>query len=76
MRDDDIDGPWQYSELICPQCFMLLAEERIGHHMHWRLYAEKVGVPLKTVTPSGRTWNPDTWLWDDPVLIDGPGGGE
>lgn len=65
MRDDDIDGPWQYGEIICAQCFMLLTEEKIGRPVRWRLYAEDINVPLQTVTPSGRIWNPETWLWED-----------
>lgn len=66
MRGGSIDGPWQWDEIICPVCFVQLAEAA-GMASSWRLYAERVNVELETVTPSGRAWNPDTWLWGDPV---------
>lgn len=65
MRGDDINGPWQYGEIVCPHCFIALAEHRFGRPLSWRLYAEGVNEHLTTVTPSGRTWNPETWLWDE-----------
>ena len=64
MRGGDINGPWQWNEIICPTCFAVLAE-KVGVAQQWRLTAEQVHVPLQTVTPSGRTWNEQTWLWDD-----------
>lgn len=85
MRGGDINGPWQYGEIICPTCFAILAEAA-GVAQRWRVYAERVNVPLATVTPSGRVWNPETWLWEYPPAIlgsqvdaghdDSTGGGE
>lgn len=62
MRGGSIDGPWRYEEIICPTCFVVLAQEA-GVADGWRLSAENVRVQLETTTPSGRVWNPDTWLW-------------
>lgn len=73
MRDGDINGPWKYNEIICPVCFAQLAEEQ-GIASFWRFYAERVHVELATTTPSGRVWNPQTWLWEDrsgPARLDG-----
>lgn len=65
MRDGDIDGPWQWDEIICPLCFMELAEDKgIAHG--WRLDATDVLVELKTTTPSGRVWDPTVDLWIEP----------
>lgn len=64
MRGGDINGPWQYGELICPICFARFAEAA-GIADLWRFDAARVNVPLTTVTPSGRTWNAETWLWED-----------
>jgi hypothetical protein len=66
MRGGDINGPWQYDEIICPTCFAVLAEEA-GVASRWRLCAERVTRPLQLVTPSGRTWNAQAWLWDEPA---------
>lgn len=68
MRGGSINGPWQFSEIICPSCFAILAEGS-GIASGWRLDATDVQVELETVTPSGRTWNPDTWLWEDPAVL-------
>jgi hypothetical protein len=64
MRGGSIDGPWEFDELICPTCFCILAEER-GVALGWRVDADEVRVPLAFVTPSGRRWDPDLWLWVD-----------
>jgi hypothetical protein len=63
MRGGCINGEWEFGELICASCFMVLAEER-GVASLFRVTAEVVNVELQTVTPSGRVWNPGTWLWD------------
>lgn len=65
MRGGSIDGEWQYNEIICPTCFVVLAEIA-GIATSWRLFATDVQTPLETVTPSGRVWNAETWLWEDP----------
>jgi hypothetical protein len=65
MRGGDINRvPEPFRGIICPSCFAQLAEEQ-GIAGRWRFYAEQVHVELATVTPSGRVWNPQTWLWDD-----------
>lgn len=65
MRGGDIDGPWEFGEVICPTCFAVLAVERGIVIGGFRLTAEAV-VPLTTTTPSGRVWDPEAWLWRDP----------
>ncbi len=65
MRGGDISGgPEPYLGIICPSCFMKLAEDA-GVATGWRLYAATVFRLLQTVTPSGRVWNPETWLFED-----------
>lgn len=64
MRGGSIDGAWEFDELICPTCFMVLAEER-GVAEAWRLDARVVHVDLELTTPSGRTWDAETDLWRD-----------
>jgi hypothetical protein len=66
MRDGSITGPWQYGEIICPLCFAELASEQGITGPHWRFFADEVEVGLELETPSGRVWNPGTWLWDTP----------
>lgn len=67
MRGGDINaGPEPYMGIICPSCFMQLTEEA-GIATGWRVYAATVFRILPTVTPSGRVWNPETWLYDDPA---------
>ena len=66
MRGGSINGIERYC-VVCPSCFVLLAEERGVLATGWRLTASNLEMlPLETVTPSGRVWNPVTWLWDDP----------
>lgn len=65
MRGGDINGADRFGGIICPVCFAALAEE-VGIARRWMFYAEKVMVPLKNVTPSGRVWNEQTWLWEEP----------
>ncbi|HCT81110.1 MAG TPA: hypothetical protein DGT23_31985 [Micromonosporaceae bacterium] len=66
MRCGDINGgPEPFSGIICPTCFMLLAQEA-GIGSFWRLYATRVHRPLQTVTPSGRVWNEQTWKFEEP----------
>jgi len=63
MRGGSINGPWRYSEIICPACFIQLAKKQ-GVATGWRVYASEVLVPLETTTPTGRRWNEETWLWE------------
>lgn len=65
MRGGDINGSEIHNGIVCPTCFAILAQEA-GVADLWRFYSERVHVPLQTVTPNGRVWNPDTWLWDGP----------
>lgn len=65
MRGGDINGDEPYSGIICPTCFMILTQEA-GIASSWRLHATQVHRPLQTVTPSGRTWNEQTWMWEEP----------
>lgn len=66
MRGGDINAKDRFGGIICPICFATLAEE-MGVAWRWRFYAETVNVELATVTPSGRVWNSETWLWDEPA---------
>jgi len=65
MRDGSIDGPQEFDEIICPTCFFVLADER-DVATNFRVIADAL-VPLQTVTPSGRIWNDETHLWEDPL---------
>jgi len=64
MRGGDINGSEIHNGIICPTCFAVLAQQA-GIAELWRFHADRVLVPLQTVTPSGRTWNAGTWRWDD-----------
>lgn len=70
MRGGDINGDEGPNGIVCPTCFAVVAQER-GVAELWRLTAERVHVPLQTVTPSGRVWDEPTWMWVDPPP--GPG---
>ena len=62
MRGGSINGDPLFDDMVCATCFMNLAEER-GIAAIWRVDAERVNVPLETVTPSGRVWDPEQRLW-------------
>lgn len=64
MRGGDINGREMYRGIVCPSCFANLATET-GIAGGWRLIATDVHVKLQDVTPSGRVWNDETWLWED-----------
>lgn len=66
MRGGSINGREQWGGIVCPICFVALAEEQ-GIATEWRLTANRVRAKLETVTPSGRTWDPGTWRWADPI---------
>jgi hypothetical protein len=65
MRGGDINADDDFGGIVCPVCFGQLAQER-GVASMWRLDAEHVQVKLPTVTPSGRVWDPQRWLWRAP----------
>jgi hypothetical protein len=65
MRGGDINAGEPFHGFICPTCFACLAEEK-GIATFWRLSAERVHVPLATVTPSGRMWDEASWMWVEP----------
>lgn len=67
MRDGDITRADEYG-IVCPRCFAVRAEA-LGVAGLWRLDAEYVHVPLVTVTPSGRVWDSERWLWVEPVEL-------
>lgn len=60
-----INGAEDFSGIICPTCFVVLAEER-GIASMWRLDAREVHIELELTTPSGRTWSAATDRWVDP----------
>ena len=64
MRSGNINGEDMYCGIVCPTCFAVLAEQS-GIAQGWQLTARLVQVELRTVTPSGRTWNESTWLWEE-----------
>ncbi len=68
MRGDCINGKAVFGDMVCAACFMALAEAK-GIATLFRVTAEKVNVPLQTVTPSGRVWDDTAWVWlDQPYL--------
>lgn len=70
MRGGSIDGPWKYAEIICIACFFELAADA-GVAGRWRVSVDPEPEGMETVTPSGRTWNPVTWMWDESDRICG-----
>lgn len=66
VRGGGINGD-EVFQVLCPCCFMDLAEEQ-GVAGHWRLYAVDVHEELQTVTPSGRVFNDQTWMFEDPQV--------
>jgi len=65
MRGGSINGEWQWDEIICPICFVMLAEEA-GIADFWVLSAERVHVELETVTPGGSVWDETIQRWRHP----------
>lgn len=66
MRGGSIDGPWEFGELICPTCFIVLAEERGVAFAPWWIDSGSVQVELELITPSGRVWDAVRRLWVHP----------
>lgn len=69
MRGDDINGSEPFDGIVCLTCFAILAQDALAGDM-WRLEPQRVTVPLKTTTPSGRVWNPSKWLWEPSTSTD------
>jgi len=69
MRGGSSNGRAEFNGIVCPICFAELAEIQ-GVATGWRLTAVDVHVELETVTPSGHVWNPETWMFDEPVWSD------
>lgn len=65
MRGNDINGMPIFNDMVCVPCFITIAESK-GVHGHWCLTVTPMPDDVKTVTPSGRVWNEQTWLWDEP----------
>lgn len=62
MRGGSINGDALFGDMVCATCFMVLAE-KAGISTLWRVDAERVNVPLETVTPSGRYWDSLSRMW-------------
>jgi hypothetical protein len=62
MRGGSIEGTERWQGIVCPTCFMVLAENA-GVAFQWRLDARDVRVELETTTPSGMVWDAATDLW-------------
>lgn len=66
IRGGSIDGDEEFDGIVCPTCFAVLAEQS-GVARSWRLAAEVVTANLDLVTPSGRVWDSQRWLWREAV---------
>lgn len=66
MRDGSIDGVALFADMVCIGCFADLARQS-GVTGRWRLTVTPDPPGLVTVSPTGRVWNPQTWLWDVPA---------
>ena len=64
MRGGSINGEPLFEDMVCATCFMVLAEGK-GIASVWRVQALEVSAELETVTPSGRVWDEDKYLWVD-----------
>ena len=65
MRENDINGPVHYADLVCVRCFIELAIEK-GIAGRWRLTVDPEPDGLVKVTPSGRVWDDSSNLWRQP----------
>lgn len=64
MRGGSITGPTKFADLVCMTCFVALAAE-MGLTGQWRLALHPEPEGMEFVTPSGRIWDADSWLWQD-----------
>jgi ribosomal protein L40E len=62
MRENDINGPIKFADLVCMKCFTELAAEK-DITGNWRLTVDPLPEGLKMTTPSGRWWDWKRWLW-------------
>lgn len=62
MRDTD-DGTDAYDGIVCPVCFIQLAETMAVAGPGWYLTADDVQVSLATHTRDGRVWSDASRLW-------------
>lgn len=63
MRENDINGPIKYSDLVCMPCFITLAIQKGLPTIGWRLTLVPEPEGLIYETPSGRVWDPKKFLW-------------
>lgn len=75
MRENDINGPIQFGDLVCIPCFIGLAAEK-GVQGVWRIGVDPEPEGLVKITPSGRVWNEETHLWDEPTTRVTPPGAD
>lgn len=64
MRGGSIDGTPIYDDLVCMTCFIALAQDA-GVTEKWRLTTRTLPAGVEKVTPSGRRWDAQRWLWID-----------
>jgi hypothetical protein len=65
VRGNDIGGEAIFSDMLCPNCFVFVAE-MAGVADGWTLTARNVHVPLQTHTADGRVWSDEQQLWVEP----------
>lgn len=77
MRDED--GTDAFNGIVCPRCFGELAQAK-GVAATFCLTTHDAQVPLPTVSPGGRIWNPERCMWEELVgheaVIEGDGSGK
>lgn len=66
MRGGDANNPEIHNGIVCPTCFATLANEAGITTNRWNLFAQHALVPLQHITPSGRIWNPERWMFEEP----------
>jgi len=68
MRGNDITNmdDARYRDLVCIACFIICASEAGLPNLGWRLTLVPEPDGLIYETPSGRTWNAETFLWEEP----------
>lgn len=64
MRGNDINGDPKWGDLVCIRCFIVLAKVA-GIHGRWQVSVDPEPDGLVKVTPSGRVWDDEKWLWVD-----------
>jgi hypothetical protein len=65
IRGNDINGDSLYGDLVCMTCFVMLAAEAGLSSVGWRLTLHPEPDGLVYETPSGRTWNAESFLWEE-----------